>query len=56
MEWISALWRDLGNQAFWKSSTFWLTAAAIILPFGWLIFVYRLSPVRVRASYFRRGR
>jgi hypothetical protein len=40
---------------FWKSSTFWLTLAAIILPFGWLPFAYKLQPVRMRARYFRRS-
>jgi len=54
MDWISDLWRDscLGDQAFWRSSTFWLTAAAIVLPFGSLLFVFKLQPVCIR--YFRR--
>jgi len=58
MDWISTLWRDLSpeNQAFWRNSTFWLTAAAIVLPFGWLLFAFRLGPVRVRVGYFRRAR
>ena len=32
MDWISDLWRDscLGDQAFWKSSTFWLTDGRVI--------------------------
>jgi hypothetical protein len=56
MDWIDALWRDrcLGDRAFWKSRTFWLTAAAIVLPLGWLLFAFMLEPVRVRVSYFRR--
>jgi hypothetical protein len=58
MDWISELWRDccLGDEAFWKSATFWLTAAAIVLPFGSLLFVFKLQPVRVRhfRRYFRR--
>ena len=45
---------------FWKSSTFWLTVAAIILPFGWVLWVAKLEPVRVRArdvrTYLRRVR
>jgi len=58
MDWISTLWRGLSpeNQAFWRNSTFWLTAAAIVLPFGWLLFAFRLGPVRVRVGYFRRAR
>jgi hypothetical protein len=56
MDWISEFWTDccLGDEAFWRNSTFWLTAAAIVLPFGWLLFAFRLRPVRVRARYFRR--
>ena len=42
-------------SAFWKRSTFWITVAAIVLPFGWLLFALKLEPVRVRARYFRRG-
>jgi len=55
MDWIGTLWRTccMGDAAFWRNSTFWLTAAAIILPFGWLLFVFKLTPVRVRATYFR---
>ena len=58
MDWISTLWRDAspGDQAFWKNGTFWLTAAAIVLPFGWVLFAFRLAPARVRANYLRRGR
>jgi hypothetical protein len=56
MDWIGALWRDRcsGDRAFWRTGTFWLTAAVIILPFGWLFLALRLQPVRARASYFRR--
>jgi hypothetical protein len=40
---------------FLKSRMFWLTAAAIILPFGWLLFGLQLEPVRLRIRYlFRR--
>jgi hypothetical protein len=55
MDWISELWRTccMGEDAFWRSTNFWLTAAAIILPFGWLLFVFKLTPVRVRATYVR---
>jgi hypothetical protein len=43
------------ESRFWKRSTFWITVAAIVLPFGWLLFALKLEPVRVRARYFRRG-
>jgi len=43
------------ERAFWKRSTFWITVAAIVLPFGWLLLALKLEPVRVRARYFRRG-
>jgi hypothetical protein len=42
------------ESGFWRSSTFWLTVAAIVLPFGWLLFALKLEPVRIRARYFRR--
>jgi len=48
----AGLQRMIENE-FWKSSTFWLTVAAIVLPFGWLLFALKLEPVRVRARYFR---
>jgi hypothetical protein len=44
----------LKASAFWKKSSFWLTVAAIIIPFGWLLFALKLEPVRIRARYFRR--
>ncbi len=40
---------------FWKSSSFWLTVAAIVLPCGWLLFALKLQPVRVYARSLRRG-
>ena len=43
------------ESGFWRSSTFWLTVAAIVLPFGWLLFALKLEPVRIRARYFRRN-
>ncbi len=43
------------ESEFWKSSTFWLTVAAIVLPFGWVLFALKFEPVRVRARYFRRN-
>ena len=44
------------ESEFWRSSTFWLTVAAIVLPFGWLLlFALKLEPVRIRARYFRRN-
>ena len=56
MDWITEIVREycIGNDAFWRNSTFWLTAAAIILPFGWLLFALKLRPVRIRARYLRR--
>lgn len=42
-------------EAFLKGSTFWLATAALILPFGWVLLLLRLEPVRVRVrSLFRR--
>ena len=54
MDWISELWRDycIGAHAFWRQGSFWLVAAAIVLPFGWVLLAFRLQPVRIR--YFRR--
>jgi hypothetical protein len=52
---IAAGLQRMVDSEFWKSSTFWLTVAAIVLPFGWLLFALKLEPVRVRARYFRRG-
>lgn len=43
------------ERVFWKRSTFWITVAAIVLPFGWLLFALKLEPAWVRARYFRRG-
>jgi hypothetical protein len=43
------------ESEFWKSSKFWLTIAAIVLPFGWVLFALKFEPVRVRARYFRRN-
>ncbi len=56
MEWLSGFVREycIGDGAFWRNSTFWLTAAAIILPFGWLLFALKLQPARIRARYVRR--
>jgi len=52
---IAAGMQRIRESEFWKSSTFWLTVAAIVLPFGWLLFALKLEPVRVRARYFRRS-
>ena len=56
MDWISDLWRDfcVGENAFWRQTSFWLMAAAIVLPFGWVLLALRLQPARVRARYVRR--
>ncbi len=40
---------------FWKSGTFWLTVAAIVLPGGLVLLALNLKPVRVYARSFRRG-
>jgi hypothetical protein len=45
----------LKASRFWAKSSFWLTVAAIIIPFGWLLFALKLEPVRIRARYFRRN-
>ncbi len=42
------------RRAFWKNGTLWMMAAAVILPFGWVLLLLRLEPVRVRVrSLFR---
>jgi len=48
-------WTRLRDSEFWKSSKFWLIVAAIVLPFGWVLFALKFEPVRVRARYFRRN-
>jgi hypothetical protein len=45
----------LRASRFWRKSSFWLTVAAIIIPFGWLLFALKLEPVRIRARYLRRN-
>jgi len=52
---MKTAWERLKASEFWKSSKFWLTVAAIILPFGWVLFALTFEPVRVRARYFRRN-
>lgn len=47
MDWI------VGERAFWKRSTFWLALAAIVLPFGSLLLLLRLEPVRLRLEPVR---
>jgi hypothetical protein len=34
------------ESEFWKSSKFWLTVAAIVLPFGWVLFALKFEPVQ----------
>lgn len=42
------------RRAFWKNGTLWMMATAVILPFGWILLLLRLEPVRVRVrSLFR---
>ena len=48
---MNTAWARVRESEFWKSSKFWLTVAAIILPFCAL----KSEPVRVRARYFRRN-
>ena len=57
MDWILELWRDYGTGggAFWRRSTFWLVVAALVLPFGSVLFVLKLEPVRVRLRAFYRS-
>ena len=50
---IAAGLQRIRESEFWRSSTFWITVAAIVLPFGWVLFALKLEPVRVRARYFR---
>ena len=46
----------LRASRFWTKTSFWVTIAAIIIPFGWLLFaLLKLEPVRIRARYFRRN-
>lgn len=54
MDWIIGFWRDycIAQHAFWRQGSFWLVAAAVLLPFGWVLLAFRLQPVRIR--YFRR--
>ena len=52
---MKTAWARLKESEFWKSSKFWLTVAAIVLPFGWVLFALKFEPVRVRARYFRRN-
>lgn len=53
MDWIIGFWRDYcgGQHAFWRQGSFWLVAAVVVLPFGWVLLAFRLQPVRIR--YFR---
>lgn len=42
------------RRSFWKSGTLWMVTTAVILPFGWVLLLLRLEPVRVRVrSLFR---
>ena len=52
---MKTAWARIKESEFWKSSKFWLTVAAIVLPFGWVLFALKFEPVRVRARYFRRS-
>ena len=50
---MKTAWARLIETEFWKSSKFWLTVAAIVLPFGWVLFALKFEPVRVRAVLIR---
>jgi hypothetical protein len=50
---MKTAWTRIVESEFWKSSKFWLTVAAIVLPFGWVLFALKFEPVRAR--YFRRN-
>lgn len=42
------------RRSFWKSGTLLMVTTAVILPFGWVLLLLRLEPVRVRVrSLFR---
>lgn len=42
------------RRAFWKSGALWMMTTAVVLPFGWVLLLLRLEPVRVRVrSLFR---
>ena len=55
-------WGWVGNGTWWRAEHVWLALAALILPFGWVLFFVpldtiraRLQPVRVRVrSLIRR--
>jgi len=57
MDWILELWRDYGTGggAFWRRGTFWLVVAALVLPFGSVLFALKLEPVRMRLRAFYRS-
>jgi len=52
---VTNLRDELGvRRAFWKSRTLWMVTTAVILPFGSVLLLLRLEPVRVRVrSLFR---
>ena len=42
------------RRAFWKNGNLWMTTMAVVVPFGWILLLLRLEPVRVRVrSLFR---
>ena len=52
-------WGWIGNGPFWRTEHFWFALAALILPFGWVLFFMpldairaRLQPVRIRVRTF----
>lgn len=42
------------RRAFWKSGDLWMMTTAVVVPFGWIVLLLRLEPVRIRVrSLFR---
>lgn len=42
------------RRAFWKSENLWMIATAVVVPFGWVLLLLRLEPVRVRVRSLLR--
>ncbi|MGH7355470.1 MAG: hypothetical protein ACRELS_12960 [Candidatus Rokuibacteriota bacterium] len=46
-------WGWIGNGPWWRSEQFWLALAALVLPFGWVLFFMRLDAIRDRLQPVR---
>lgn len=59
MQWLKGIvqeaWRDhlLDPAPWYRRRSVWLMAAALVVPFGWLLPVGRLALVQVRARRIR---